>query len=50
MLDCESPDVDEVSSADSGGVSASELAVVQVLEREREAGPGRVKTGCADTK
>jgi hypothetical protein len=46
MLDCESSENDEQpSEMESGGVSAPELIDVHVLERERFAREGRVKTG-----
>lgn len=44
----ELPDIEEPSDAERGGVSPPELDV-QVLEREREAGGGRVKTGTGRT-
>jgi hypothetical protein len=44
MLDWEPSDIDEPSAEDRGGVSAPELDVVMVDERERELGLGRVKT------
>lgn len=49
MLDWESPDSEDPSEQDSGGVSAPEL-LVTVLDREREAGPGREKTVFARTE
>lgn len=45
MLDCDPPEVEDPSEAESGGVSTPELDDVQVLERERVAGLGREKTG-----
>lgn len=45
MLDCEPSENVEYPSIESGGVSAPELIDVQVLERERPAQEGRVKTG-----
>lgn len=48
MLDCEPPDIDDPSDAESGGVSLPELEV-QVLERERPAGLGLVNTGAGRT-
>jgi hypothetical protein len=44
MLDTD-PEGEDDSDAERGGVSRPELDVVQVLERERAAGPGREKTG-----
>lgn len=43
MLDCDPLDTDELSEADSGGVSAPELVVI-VLDRERPVREGRVNT------
>jgi len=48
ILDCEPSDIEEPSEDDNGGVSPPELDV-QVLDREREAGPGREKTGIVCT-
>jgi hypothetical protein len=46
MLDCELSENEEYpSEIESGGVSAPELIDVQVLERERPAKEGWVKTG-----
>jgi hypothetical protein len=46
MLDCELSENEEYpSEIESGGVSAPELIDVQVLDRERPAKEGRVKTG-----
>jgi len=45
MLDCEPSDCEEPSEHESGGVSPPELDDVQVLDRERDAGVGREKTG-----
>lgn len=53
MLDCDPPsDIEENPSeaAERGGVSPPELDEVQVLEREREAGPGLEKTGIERTE
>lgn len=44
MLDIELPDMEEQSDISRGGVSPPELDVT-VLERDREACGGRVKTG-----
>jgi hypothetical protein len=44
ILDMELPDIEEQSDTRRGGVSPPELDVT-VLERDRDAGGGRVKTG-----
>ncbi len=49
MLDCEPPETDEPSEAESGGVSVPEEEDVQVLDRERPAGDGREKMDCSRT-
>lgn len=49
MLDIELPETEDPSDAERGGVSPPELEV-QVLERDREAGGGRVKTGTGRTE
>jgi hypothetical protein len=41
---CEPSEIEKPSD-DKGGVSPPELEVVQMLDRERPAGPGREKTG-----
>lgn len=46
MLDWEPSEMEEPSEAESGGVSPPELEV-HVLDLDRAAGPGRVKTGTA---
>ena len=48
MLDWEPSEIEEPSDAESGGVSPPELEV-HVLDLDRAAGPGRVKTGTAWT-
>ena len=49
MLDCEPPsEIEEPSEADNGGVSVPELAVY-VLDRDRDLGPGLLKTGAYPT-
>ena len=50
MLDCEPPsEIEEPSEADNGGVSVPELAVY-VLDRDRDLGPGLLKTGANPTR
>ena len=43
MLDCEPPETDDPSEAESGGVSTPDDAEVQVLDRLRPTGEGRLK-------
>ena len=43
MLDCEPPETDDPSDAESGGVSAPEELEVHVLERDRAAETGLLK-------
>jgi hypothetical protein len=51
ILDCDPSDIDmDPSEGDKGGVSTPELIDVQVLEREREAGPGLENTGTEETR
>ena len=48
MLDSEPSGMEEPSEAERGGVSPPELEV-HVLGRERDAGPGLVKTGAGQS-
>jgi hypothetical protein len=50
MLDWDPSDMEEPSAEESGGVSAPELDVVIVLERDREFGLGREKTAAGRTR
>ena len=49
ILYCDSPDIEEPSEDERGGVSPPELEV-QVLERERAEGAGLVNTGTAQSR
>ena len=49
ILYCDSPDFEEPSEDERGGVSPPELEV-QVLERERAEGAGLVNTGTAQSR
>ena len=50
ILDCDPSEIEDPSEDERGGMSPLELEVQVLLERERVAGAGLVKTGAAQSK